>query len=212
MLRDEVGKCLTRISGGGGCKRAEEEQEEGTQLVAQLLGVFDSSRECSMDIATYAERLVATTSHDPDTLRTDEGTLACILLCRVQQRMADLHSRGHSSGQRYNCLHSINIHRLFLAALLVAKKLLTDFPDPRALAAMSARGGISTHELAHLEVLFLFAVGFNLYISPDEFLSFVKENSTTNHAAASSANNASSCDPCAGATPAPTPPTTALCC
>eukprot|EP01105_Mastigella_eilhardi_P001119 TRINITY_DN11405_c0_g1_i2.p2 TRINITY_DN11405_c0_g1~~TRINITY_DN11405_c0_g1_i2.p2 ORF type:complete len:176 (-),score=48.40 TRINITY_DN11405_c0_g1_i2:98-625(-) len=95
-----------------------------------------------------------------------EGTLACVLV----QRLAARHA---ASGWR---LSQVNAHRVYLAALLVAAKLLRDVVNRRALAVFARRGGVSTRELCRLELTFLFASGFALFVDGDSFSCFCETN------------------------------------
>eukprot|EP01105_Mastigella_eilhardi_P016876 TRINITY_DN3866_c0_g1_i2.p3 TRINITY_DN3866_c0_g1~~TRINITY_DN3866_c0_g1_i2.p3 ORF type:complete len:119 (+),score=12.82 TRINITY_DN3866_c0_g1_i2:336-692(+) len=74
-----------------------------------------------------------------------EGAVACVLLARLVERHV-------GPGRVWAGVTPANVCSLFLAALLVARKLLRDFPPRHLLVKTSARGCVSKEELARLEV------------------------------------------------------------
>eukprot|EP01105_Mastigella_eilhardi_P012446 TRINITY_DN284_c1_g2_i1.p1 TRINITY_DN284_c1_g2~~TRINITY_DN284_c1_g2_i1.p1 ORF type:complete len:275 (-),score=89.37 TRINITY_DN284_c1_g2_i1:74-898(-) len=145
----------------------------------RMLSLFESAEECSLPIQTYALRLMgldlcnlagnsaqaAVAAAAMLQREQVEGTLACILLERLVQHQA------RASG--WHGATELNIHRLFLAAFLVATKLERDVSHAMHLMrALSTRGGVQQAELAQLEVAFLFTIGWTLHISVEQYATF----------------------------------------
>eukprot|EP01105_Mastigella_eilhardi_P026300 TRINITY_DN7515_c0_g1_i1.p4 TRINITY_DN7515_c0_g1~~TRINITY_DN7515_c0_g1_i1.p4 ORF type:complete len:103 (-),score=34.23 TRINITY_DN7515_c0_g1_i1:1186-1494(-) len=102
--------------------------------------------------------------------------MACILLARFE-------------AVTVTTLTTMNVHRLFLVALLVATKYLDDVPPARLcdnarelLRALSAVGGVAAAELEQLEIAMLMLLGFDMSVSPCEYHSFCVINCAENSA------------------------------
>ncbi|CAN6268749.1 unnamed protein product [Urochloa humidicola] len=75
--------------------------------------------------------------------------------------------RRRGRGRRALAVDSYSVHRLLITAVLAAVKFMDDVRYNNAYFARV--GGISLPEMNYLEVDFLFAVGFDLYVSPETF-------------------------------------------
>jgi len=67
-------------------------------------------------------------------------------------------------------LNAFNVHRFFLATLVISHKLYSD--DCYLNSYIAKLGGISSEELNNLELCLLNWLDFNLYITPADFFSY----------------------------------------
>jgi hypothetical protein len=110
------------------------------------------------------------------------ATLACVYVQRWEERAAEVGL----------LLTEQNVNHVFLTAYLLACKVLDDplsddaEPDGHASAAAAAAGrtvvaalgrsgGVCTIDLARMEICFLMLIGFDLYVSPEEYAEFCDE-------------------------------------
>eukprot|EP01017_Pseudomicrothorax_dubius_P037285 TRINITY_DN544_c0_g1_i1.p1 TRINITY_DN544_c0_g1~~TRINITY_DN544_c0_g1_i1.p1 ORF type:complete len:173 (+),score=25.51 TRINITY_DN544_c0_g1_i1:222-740(+) len=106
----------------------------------------------SVSIADYALRLLEKTSGETTTI-----IFALIYIDRLfEKRQIPISRRA--------------IHKLFLAAFLLAAKFLVD--EPISLAIFAKAGGISMAELTCLELHLLELLDFTLCISPQRFMRY----------------------------------------
>jgi len=68
------------------------------------------------------------------------------------------------------CFTLFNAHRLFVSAILIASKFMDDLFYTNAFVSKVA--GISSEELNRLEIEFLAAIRFSLYVKPEVFQSY----------------------------------------
>eukprot|EP01105_Mastigella_eilhardi_P011394 TRINITY_DN262_c0_g3_i2.p1 TRINITY_DN262_c0_g3~~TRINITY_DN262_c0_g3_i2.p1 ORF type:complete len:213 (-),score=86.60 TRINITY_DN262_c0_g3_i2:899-1537(-) len=121
----------------------------------RLFREFESVTVPAVPIAAYSARLLERWSAEPH-----EAALACLLLDRLSRRYAWARCGARS------------VHRLFLASLLVATKLLRDTLRRDAVRALSRIGGVPPEELAALEEALLALLSFGVYVAPDELCAF----------------------------------------
>ncbi|OEH76769.1 hypothetical protein cyc_06078 [Cyclospora cayetanensis] len=132
-----------------GCYRSAADWCAGCARVQRQLLLFNSSTEPPLSLGQYITRLqhlACATEH--------ELLMALLLLTRVQQRQQQLR------------ISKRNAHRLLLAALVLVSKVVRDDHTPLALWAVV--GGVSSRELASLEMALLELVGHRVSFSlPD---------------------------------------------
>eukprot|EP01105_Mastigella_eilhardi_P009940 TRINITY_DN2331_c0_g1_i1.p2 TRINITY_DN2331_c0_g1~~TRINITY_DN2331_c0_g1_i1.p2 ORF type:complete len:196 (-),score=78.68 TRINITY_DN2331_c0_g1_i1:110-631(-) len=135
--------------------------------------LFSGRKAIAEPIAAYAARLLGCYAQASDG-SVAEGTLALILV----ERFAG--SVMRRTGGAEDGVTASTLHRLFLAALLVATKFLNDAAvvscgnkgAPLLVSALAAAGGVEAEELARLELALLVCVGFDVNVSRSEYCSF----------------------------------------
>ncbi|EPS72561.1 hypothetical protein M569_02197, partial [Genlisea aurea] len=124
----------------------EEEEEEET------ITVFHGLRPPSLTIRQYIHRIFKYSSCSP----------SCFVVAHIY-----LDRYVHRTRLRWN---SLNIHRLLITSLVVAAKFMDDLFFKNSYYARV--GGISTAELNELELKFLFAIDFRLFVSVQTFMNY----------------------------------------
>ncbi|CAA6656546.1 unnamed protein product [Spirodela intermedia] len=128
----------------------EEERRRRTKPAARgALDVFRAARVPSISVGRYLERLYQYSDCSP----------SCFVVgFAYMDRLAHRHPSS--------LLLSVNVHRLLLASLLVASKVLDDAPQQRVLRES---GGVSTAELNRLELELLFLLDFGVTVGARAF-------------------------------------------
>eukprot|EP01105_Mastigella_eilhardi_P007391 TRINITY_DN18856_c0_g1_i1.p1 TRINITY_DN18856_c0_g1~~TRINITY_DN18856_c0_g1_i1.p1 ORF type:complete len:180 (+),score=59.58 TRINITY_DN18856_c0_g1_i1:46-585(+) len=138
--------------------------------VACVLALFEAAWPPASPIGLYAQRLLNGLGLTEGGASV-EGTLACILLQRLELNLRQLTRRWD-----VRFVTASNAHRLYLAALLVSVKFLHDSEDKWLLRAASAVGGVEPRELVQLEAAFLMACAFSIVVGPSEYRAFCAMN------------------------------------
>jgi hypothetical protein len=122
---------------------------EGDRRVSTFVSKFHSCALPQVSINDYFRRLVDLAECSNTTV-----LLTYVLLDRIQRHPQFT-------------LCSLTVHRAALTALMVAAKFFDDVYFNNAFYARI--GGVTTPELNGLEIEFLFMVGFDLAVNPEEF-------------------------------------------
>ncbi|XP_050236328.1 cyclin-U4-1 [Mercurialis annua] len=150
-------------------QRVAESNDLNPPINSQKVSVFHGLSRPTISIQSYLERIFKYANCSPSCF-----VVAYVYLDRFAHRQPTLP------------LTSFNVHRLLITSVMVAAKFMDDMYYNNAYYAKV--GGISTVEMKHLEVDFLFGVGFHLNVTPNTFhtycsylqreaLSFVKSSS-----------------------------------
>ncbi|XP_062084734.1 cyclin-U4-1-like [Humulus lupulus] len=111
-----------------------------------VVSIFHGSEAPSLSLRQYLERV----------FNYSKCSTSCFVVAYIYiQRY--FHNRPAFS------LTSLNVHRLFITAVMVAAKFLDDQCDNNAYFAQV--GGVSTEEMNELEIEFLFSLEFKLHVT-----------------------------------------------
>lgn len=123
------------------------------------VSIFDGNAAPSITISSYLERLSAYMHCSIECF-----LLALPLLARVLRAATDTSSLNPSDpgGPGHFHLHSRSAHRLLGTAVVIAAKFHEEAPRKNAYYATVV--GVPLHELNKLEVAFLNALSFNVYV------------------------------------------------
>ncbi|CAN4085307.1 unnamed protein product [Withania somnifera] len=116
----------------------------------QKISIFDGFTRPTISVQSYLERIFKYANCSPSCF-----IVAYIYLDRFSQRQPLLP------------INSFNVHRLLITSVLVSAKFMDDILYNNSYYAKV--GGISTREMNLLEVDFLFAIGFQLNVTPTTF-------------------------------------------
>ncbi|KAJ4706515.1 Cyclin [Melia azedarach] len=116
----------------------------------QRISIFHGLTRPTISIQSYLERIFKYANCSPSCF-----VVAYVYLDRFAQRQPSLP------------INSFNVHRLLITSVLVSAKFMDDIYYNNAYYAKV--GGISTTEMNLLEVDFLFALGFQLNVTPTAF-------------------------------------------
>ena len=140
---DAIGRVLTRLTATNDC-------------YVTPITRFTAARAPEIAVSDYVRR-VAQYADASDTA----FVLALIYLDRIQAARPAV------------ILSTLNFHRLFVSATLIAAKFVDDKYYNNAYYARI--GGLTREELNRLEIEMLFALGFELTASPEEFFKYTSQ-------------------------------------
>ncbi|KAM6577756.1 hypothetical protein CsatB_029593 [Cannabis sativa] len=121
----------------------------------EAISIFHGSKAPRLSLRQYLERV----------LKYSKCSTSCFVVAYIYIHRY-FHNRPHFS------LTSLNVHRLFITALMVAAKFLDDDCDNNAYYARV--GGVSTEEMNELEIEFLFSLDFKLQVPIQLFERYCK--------------------------------------
>jgi len=129
--------------------------------------VFHAASKPSISVYKYLHRIIRMAA-----LTIDELLLGTIYIFRILHKNPTVR------------LCELNVHRLLLTSLVIARKYLNDY-TPTNNAIFAKIGGIIPNELIRLEVYFLKYLDYNLYVSTQEYFSlkgslFMSTHSSSN--------------------------------
>ncbi|KAL6131790.1 PREDICTED: cyclin-U4-1-like [Fragaria vesca subsp. vesca] len=123
------------------------------RLDSQKLSVFHCLTKPTISIQSYLERIFKYADCSPSCF-----VVAYVYLDRFTQR------------QKALPINSFNVHRLLITSVMVSAKFMDDISYNNAYFARV--GGISTKEMNLLEMDFLFGLGFELNVTPENFITY----------------------------------------
>ncbi|KAL6126909.1 hypothetical protein ACLB2K_074954 [Fragaria x ananassa] len=123
------------------------------RLDSQKLSVFHCLTKPTISIKSYLERIFKYADCSPSCF-----VVAYVYLDRFTQR------------QKALPINSFNVHRLLITSVMVSAKFMDDISYNNAYFARV--GGISTKEMNLLEMDFLFGLGFELNVTPENFIAY----------------------------------------
>ncbi|GLT51540.1 hypothetical protein SLA2020_249430 [Shorea laevis] len=131
-------------------QRVSEFNDVAYRFHPQKISVFHGLTRPTISIQGYLERIFKYANCSPSCF-----IVAYVYLDRFAQMQPSLP------------INSFNVHRLLITSVMVAAKFMDDIYYNNAYYAKV--GGISTKEMNFLEVDFLFALGFELNVTPNTF-------------------------------------------
>ncbi|GAY55648.1 hypothetical protein CUMW_165820 [Citrus unshiu] len=134
-------------------QRVAESNDLSQRFHPQKISVFHGLTRPTISIHSYLERIFKYANCSPSCF-----VVAYVYLDRFAQKQTSLP------------INSFNVHRLLITSVLVSAKFMDDIYYNNAFYAKV--GGVSTTEMNLLEVDFLFALGFQLNVTPAAFYTY----------------------------------------
>ncbi|KAG8065566.1 hypothetical protein GUJ93_ZPchr0004g39900, partial [Zizania palustris] len=127
----------------------------------------NDSAEMAVALAAAPASAFRATTKPDISVRAYMSRIARFAGCSPSATWSPTSTSTASSGAGAPSVDSYSVHRLLITAVLAAVKFMDDICYNNAYFAKV--GGVSLPEMNYLEVDFLFAVGFDLNVSPETF-------------------------------------------